>query len=606
MHKPSSPNIYSQLPDRHNVRILELTRIPQNDISLCGHLIITSLDERPDYTALSYVWGKRSSNDPTLLVDGHPLQINASLWQACQELTTHMNPVKLWVDQICIDQNNEVEKAQQVQLMSRIYEQAQRVVGWLGDHDNDSQLAFDLLVVLGYLLHANEVQAESEWRRAVYALRKDKHLHNLGDLFDPSKRMVQAADCLVQRPWFYRLWVVQEVALASTLELRCGNSCIPGDIFFNAVRILSSVVSDPPMPWLQKPYRNAHKLGQLRAQIQLGQNHSFPHLAHTLSGWVCEKNEDRLNALFGLVFRNMQAWFTPSYSMSAVELYFAFAQAHIRLRGTLDILHFAGCADNSAHTFIEVEDGVILQLHSPPGDCLSWVPDWRVQSRPLVLTNCLGDASVGFSATLSDPDFEFRDNILRVCAREKDKIKVCGLPYFESFVRRMRMPEPERIIFNQWFHLAKIVMSDVNVEPMFASTLVMDGKVAVTERQETGTNSPHVPSLFEHWAAKKLPSFGRTCQKDWKDVVDDSTRYGYIAEELCRDRTFFITEAGRFGLGSVHASPGDSIYLIHGLKTPFVIHAAQGTHILRGECYVYGLMDGGVQRSCEDSFLHLS
>jgi hypothetical protein len=566
--------------------------------------MVTSLDQRPDYIALSYVWGKESSNDPILHVDGYPLQIRASLWQALQELTTHVNTIRLWVDQICIDQKNETEKQQQVELMSRIYKHAQRVIGWLGDHDNDSQLALDLLFVVGNSPPAHEVQAESEWRRAVDALMKAGHLQRLGDLFDPSKRTVQAAACLVQRPWFYRLWIVQEVALASTLELRCGNSSIPGDIFFNAVRILRSVVSDPPMPWLQKPYRNAHKLGQLRAQVQLGQDHSFPHLAHTLSGWLCEKTQDRLNALFGLMFRDKQAWFMPSYSMSAIELYFAFAQAHIRLKGTLDILHFAGCADNSAHAIFQVEDRVVLQLHPPPDDVPSWVPDWRVQSRPLVLTNSLEDASVGFSATSSDPDFEFHDNILRVCAREMDIIKVCGWPYVESLGRHLKMTEHET--FNHWFNLAKTVLNDVNVEPMFASTLVMDGKVAVAERQDTGANSPRVPSLFEHWAAKNLDDFGRTSQKDWKDTVDDSTRYGYIAEELCRDRTFFITEAGHLGLGSAHVSPGDSVYLLHGLKTPFVIHHAQGLHVLRGECYVYGLMDGRVQRSCEDSSLHIS
>jgi hypothetical protein len=118
-----------------------------------------------------------------------------------------------------------------------------------------------------------------------------------------------------------------------------------------------------------------------------------------------------------------------------------------------------------------------------------------------VLTNSLEDASVGFSATLSDPDFEFHDNILRVCARKVDKIKVCGWPYVESLGRRMKMTEHET--FNHWFNLAKTVFNDANVEPMFASTLVMDGKVAVAERQDTGANSPRVPSLFEHWAAEK-------------------------------------------------------------------------------------------------------
>jgi hypothetical protein len=118
------------------------------------------------------------------------------------------------------------------------------------------------------------------------------------------------------------------------------------------------------------------------------------------------------------MFRNKQAWFVPSYSMSAVELYFAFAQAHIRLKETLDILHLAGCADNSAHTLFQAEDRVVLQLHHPPNDIPLWVPARRVQSRPLVLTNSLEDSSVEFSATSSDPDFEFYDNMFRVGARE--------------------------------------------------------------------------------------------------------------------------------------------------------------------------------------------
>jgi hypothetical protein len=215
---------------------------------------------------------------------------------------THVNTMTLWVDQICINQENKTDKEHQVQLMSRIYAQAQRVVGWPGCHDKDSHLAFDLLLVLGRSHIAHEVQPDFEWRRAADAVIKDEHVYKVDNLFNPTRRPIQAVASLVLRPWFCRLWIVQEVALASTLELRCGNSSISGDVFFNAIRLLCSSVSDPPMPWLLKPYRNAHKLGQLRAQ-----NHSFTRLAHTLSGWRCEKDHDQLIAIFGLVFRNNKA-----------------------------------------------------------------------------------------------------------------------------------------------------------------------------------------------------------------------------------------------------------------------------------------------------------
>ena len=105
-------------------------------------------------------------------------------------MTTCVNTVVLWADQICIDQSNETEKEQQVQLMSRIYAQAQQVTGWLGLHENDSYLAFDLLLVLGRTLTAEEAQADSEWRRAADAVMKDGHVHKVEDLFNPaSKRL---------------------------------------------------------------------------------------------------------------------------------------------------------------------------------------------------------------------------------------------------------------------------------------------------------------------------------------------------------------------------------------------------------------------------------
>lgn len=229
--------------------------------------------------------------------------------------------------------DNETEKEQQVQLMSKIYRHTRLVIGWLGGHENDSHLAFQLFVILGHISGEHNQQTDLEWRRAAEILIKSGHLQDIEDLYSPFRRPVQAAALLVQRPWFRRLWIVQEVTLASALEVCCGSSSIPGDVFFKAIRILSSIVSDPPMPWLLKPYRNALKLGQLRAQVFVRHNHSFPHLAQTLSEWNCKKSHDRLITLFGLVFREKQAWFMPSYKKSSPELYADFAREHMLLLG---------------------------------------------------------------------------------------------------------------------------------------------------------------------------------------------------------------------------------------------------------------------------------
>jgi hypothetical protein len=601
-------NRYEYQPLCQSTGDIRLLRILPNDsnnnpenIPAC-HIFHTSLLENPKFVALSYVWGD-TKDSPSILLDDCSVDVTRNLYDAIMALRILKGPIIIWIDFLCIDQQNYTEKEQQVQLMSKIYKHAQQVIGWLGDHDNDSHLVFNLFVLLGRVSDEHNRQTDLEWRLAAEALIETGHLYCLEDLFDPNRRLIRAAALLVQRPWFRRLWIVQEVTLASSLELRCGFSSIPGDVFFKAIRMLSSVVTSPPMPWLLKPYRRALKLGQLRAQASIGHSHSFPHLAQILSGWDCSKSHDRLIALFGLVFKDTQAWLEPNYGISGPEFYTGFAERHIRVTGGLGILHFAGCGDSDAHTLSQAEDRVLLQVNPPADDIASWVPDWRVQSRPLTLSPDLENAPNRFAATESISEHELKHHILHVRAQKMDKIVVCGLPYYESLRRRLKITEMET--FNHWFILARAWLKDAVIEPMFASTLVMDGKVAVEEREDIGVNSTDVPSLFRHWASRNIEEFKRTCEEDWKDGIQESTKYGYIAEEICRNRTFFITEAGRLGLGSVHISAGDSIYLIHGLKSPFVVRPSYDMHILHGECYVHSLMDGRLQRSDQDCFLHL-
>lgn len=72
---------------------------------------------------------------------------------------------------------------------------------------------------------------------------------------------------------------------------------------------------------------------------------------------------------------------------------------------------------------------------------------------------------------------------------------------------------------------------------------------------------------------------------------------------MCRNRTFFITEKERLGLGLMNTSPGAGIYLIHGLKTAFMLQENERMTILCGECYVSGLMYGKVDQTDRNIYL---
>lgn len=373
----SSTYIYAKLRRSDSIHLLELRRFGPDSL-IHGNLVEFGLDDTPHYYALSYAWGDASPNDPTLLVNNTLLRIRESLFQTLVHLFSGATTMIIWVDQICIDQENDSEREQQVRLMSRVFIQAQRVICWLGLHENNSNHAFDLLRTL--VPNDSDLRASTDWKNAANRLWRAGFLGDLSSMFDPANIPFSAAATLASRSWFSRLWIVQEVALASELEFRCGDSTLSGTTFFTAMQMLSSVVHDPPAPWLSKPFRHAVRLGQLRAQVSAGKPLSLPHTAQALSTWRCKKSHDRLNALFGLWLPRTpeHRWFQPSYSITSPELFVKFATGHIRHNHSLNILHFAGCGDVEVHELSRAYDTTVFTPGPPADDVPSWVPDWRV------------------------------------------------------------------------------------------------------------------------------------------------------------------------------------------------------------------------------------
>jgi hypothetical protein len=115
-------------------------------------------------------------------VNDHPFQVRASLFQALLELTAQGLAASLLVDQISINQDHDCEKQQQVRLMSRIYQRANRVIRWLGVRENNSNLAFKLLRIYG-LSHTGNLTA---WQRDLDDLIFMGHVKNYEDLFNLS------------------------------------------------------------------------------------------------------------------------------------------------------------------------------------------------------------------------------------------------------------------------------------------------------------------------------------------------------------------------------------------------------------------------------------
>ena len=96
-----------------------------------GSLEVVSLDNHPEYCALSYVWGNDSASE-SLLIDRKELVLTRNLEVALRHLRSTTYPNLLWIDAICINQADAQERAEQVKLMGRIYELSGSVLIWLG------------------------------------------------------------------------------------------------------------------------------------------------------------------------------------------------------------------------------------------------------------------------------------------------------------------------------------------------------------------------------------------------------------------------------------------------------------------------------------------
>lgn len=481
-----------------------------------------------------------------MLEDGYSLLITETLFNVIKELSSSHASNRLWVDQICINQGDEVERAAQISLMRAIYRQAHQVIGWLGEPTDDSEIGIKFLCFLGNVESNPSLDpgpACHEFTEGVQTGEK------IAYLFSPDGKHMKAATGLLQRPWFGRLWVVQEVLLSSGLLLRCGQLSIPGDIFFAAIRVLASMLIFPHSSDFGQPYRNAQRLNLLKDEIISKEFEStvYPTLAHILSDWECKEDEDRLNALWGIAFKDslpICSRFNPSYSMPPGPLYESFAKAHIVETQRLEILHFAGCGDSRTRIIQSSEDGLTIDEGQLADDIRSWAPDWRIKSRPVPFSPLLkSEASDGFSATASRPDFNFgkEEGVIHVRALEVDKIVCCGLPFSDELRTNFNSQD---VIFHTWFELAKQVLIRMDaIEAMVASTLIADRKIQPHYGTRYSIEPPNVISAFQQWSYTWLGirTPEHITHREYNDIptgeLEEPALYARWASEICRNRT---------------------------------------------------------------------
>ena len=187
------------------------------------------------YEALSYAW-EGQTPDRTVLCQGRRLLVTANCEAAMRQLRRRTRARLLWIDAICIDQTSVQDKSRQVQRMGDIYQQAQRVVVWLGEGSPDILRLFRNLRLFSHLKKIPWYPLTRRLQRKL-AVKIDQmqklDAKQIAQLPRQGMFVIVPDDRVLSevfaRSWFTRMWTLQEVALASSCIVckRPGNNGSP-------------------------------------------------------------------------------------------------------------------------------------------------------------------------------------------------------------------------------------------------------------------------------------------------------------------------------------------------------------------------------------------
>ena len=215
-------------PGPHQSRLLELeARLANIDTDIIeGNLQVVSLEDAPTYVALSYCWGGKAE-DKVLRINGKDIRVTANLESALRHLRATSERLLIWVDAICVNQHDLIEKSAQVAQMHVIYHKAKLTVAWLGDSDDDGEFAVDFL---RWFAESPTTDSQVHWDRHNSALGKEH-----------KTREWRAVKLLLQQPYWRRLWVMQELTLSDEPpEIVCGRARVSWESVVSVLRNYSS------------------------------------------------------------------------------------------------------------------------------------------------------------------------------------------------------------------------------------------------------------------------------------------------------------------------------------------------------------------------------
>lgn len=587
--KPSADKEYQYQPlaSHRTIRLLELERDAW-DAPLKGKIRVEVLSAATEFVALSYTWGVAIKPYKLTTPEG-VIWITVSCDSALRSVRRRPKPTLVWVDAVCIDQDNAHEKTIQIRLMRDIFRSAKHVYGWVGDDADNSELAMQTLQQIRALRLDSDAWpadlpvAPPEWGDTGLPPEGDEAWFAIDQLFD--------------RPWFKRAWIIQEVVLAQSISIVCGATEIPWKVLFEGLKValaktirLMEASRIQPGSVLQKT-EAASILGRTRRLYLRREGKLRLDLLSLLDRFSYTKatiEVDRLFALVGLASDAGDEIFNPDYASSLEEVVRRYAGEFVRRDKVLELLYRAGSA--KSYPFA------------------SWIPCWTGDDvRPRSISSWRGGkgqfracGDTGLVAQLCD----FDPKMLVVTATMVDTVVEVG----DKTIANSNMWSFHSELFVLLRGL-KTYPTGESIASVQVRLPIGDARRPVLERAEDiglvsvddaqpGDSGPrdevdwppeavNIPSLQALLDFLRVGGKNRAAMfRYWQTVSAFSLRLGH--------GRFITTSRGYAGLAPSATKPGDMVVIVHGAAVPFIIRGdSEDTESrLVGECYVHGLMNG--------------
>ncbi|CAM1507403.1 Fc.00g070440.m01.CDS01 [Cosmosporella sp. VM-42] len=607
---------YSPLK-QSEIRLVRVRANEQGELYATLEHVTLNFDDPIAYSALSYVWGNAAITLP-LPCEGKTLNITTTLHEALREAIKFDSNNGLWIDQICINQNNLDERSTQVKMMNMIFEKAETVIAWLGPATSSTALTIDFISKVGAIalpkttdIFRAEAYPDDRERIETYENITIEESKQLGISFEDEEPWAAFSD-FFDRPWFQRIWIVQEILPARKAIFLCGANSIEWTVLNAAAqwyhykaalvskshqRIVDGISLTVAMniPWCARYGSEFHKdlFGQ---KTHATFKWPLRSLLEQFRPRLATEPKDKVYALLGVSemgteFSGQGVDFTVDYSQSLREVFALATKAMI-------------CSGDVAEDNLDII--MAARRRSTEADWPSWVPDWRSETGygcewgighplPTSLNNWSGSkfgkhrfADSGNSHTLA---------VEGVVVGRSTYIS----PYHH--LTQMLVEGGLRECHEVCVDELKSYPTGEDIEQAYALT-VMAGDLPV-EMTSKGTTAEAYTENYLEWADIMLmPIDTPEKRKVRQHAALEHFELGFTnnwAQHLLRsycERRFYITDTGFIGLGNHNMRDGDLVVAVFGLSVPCVLRprgeSPEDGYEFIGEAYCHGIMNGEV------------